>query len=577
MVPEPAARGDDGGVTTYAVEAGRRAWLALPRVRTWLEEARPATILVPAIVIQWITTLALALTVRHNGWLYYQGGDQLWHWISAWLLAHGELPATRVGHGWPAILAPLTTFGGPTLVPGLPGVVLLDVLVLGPIALLCIYGIAKQIGGAVFGYWATLLWLAVPFIGIKYTDHFYHQRYTELTLPQAFGLTAMSDFPSMVAVLVCVYFAFRIMKRPDTIDALACGLAGGTAFAIKPSNSVFLAGIILGLAYRRRLAGAAYVLAGLTPALVTLALWKYRGLGNLPLLQSEGAVRLASGAHAQLVAFNPLHKYVQFDWHHLDLQLQSIKEHFWSVRVIEWLVIGGLIGLARRSWTALLVVGGWFAAFVVTKGTYQYASIDDASIFRIMMPSYPAFVLMIASLVFLVPRRRHPRMEPVAQPTPPGNARRRVMLLGAAGAFFALYPFVLVAAASPLHGPEPRAYVSVGLLRSIDPSLRLLTKVEGRRVQLTWKNAQPAGTGVFYRIWRSNAPDGGATCNSVPNGADDCELTMQDLGARRSGRFVDTPGHGRFTYRLGLAANWLDSPLYGDVYSLGPPVVVRVP
>src|SRR6185312_11663086 len=50
--------------------------------------------------------------------------------------------------------------------------------------------------------------------------------------------------------------------------------------------------------------------------------------------------------------------------------------------------------------------------------------------------------------------------------------------------------------------------------------------------------------------------------------ADDCELTMQDLGARRSGRFVDKPGPGRWTYRLGLAANWLNDPFYGDVYSL---------
>ena len=52
---------------------------------------------------------------------------------------------------------------------------------------------------------------------------------------------------------------------------------------------------------------------------------------------------------------------------------------------------------------------------------------------------------------------------------------------------------------------------------------------------------------------------------------------MTDAGAHGGGRFVDTPGPGRWTYRLALAANWLDSPLYGDVYSVGPPVAVRVP
>ena len=52
---------------------------------------------------------------------------------------------------------------------------------------------------------------------------------------------------------------------------------------------------------------------------------------------------------------------------------------------------------------------------------------------------------------------------------------------------------------------------------------------------------------------------------------------MDDLGAHGGGTFVDKPGHGRWTYRLGIAANWLNSPLYGDIFSFGPPVVVRVP
>jgi hypothetical protein len=127
-----------------------------------------------------------------------------------------------------------------------------------------------------------------------------------------------------------------------------------------------------------------------------------------------------------------------------------------------------------------------------------------------------------------------------------------------------------------MHGPSPDAYVSVGLLRSVDTSLRLTPTVDGRRVRLAWKNSQPAGTGVFYRIWRSGDADGGATCNPVSGGADDCQLSMTDLGAGHAGGFVDKPGKGRWTYRLGLAANWLNSPLYGDVYSVGPPIVVTV-
>jgi hypothetical protein len=564
-------------VTTYAVDAGRRAWETLPRVRAWLENVRSAKLLVPAIAVQWLTTLALALTVRHNGWLFYQGGDQLWYYDSGWLLAHGQIPVAFVSHGWPAFLAPIAALGGPTVVPALPAIVLFNVLVLGPAALLCIYGIANRIGGKLFAYWAVVLWLAVPFIGIKFTDYLYHQRYTELTLPQGFGLTAMADFPSMVAVLVCIYFALRVLERPDTVEALAAGLAAGAAIAIKPSNSVFVAGLILGVLYRRRFAGVVYLLAGLAPAIATLALWKYRGLGYLPLFQAHGGVKLALGAHEDLVAFNPLHKYVHFDFHKLNLNLLGIKEHFWSMRVVEWLVIAGLIGLSRRSLTAFLVVGGWFAAFVLTKATYAGASTDDASVFRIMMPSYPAFILLLASLVFLFPGRRRARFD-VAQPRQPRtHARRRLALLAAGAAVFALYPLALVAAASPLQGPQPRAYEAFGLLRSIDPGLRLTAASVGHRVRLSWSDSQPAGTKVFYRIWRTKAPNGGASCLPVPHAAANCQLAMDDAGAHAGGSWLDNPGRGRWTYRLGLAANWLNSPLFGDVYSLGPPVTARVP
>ena len=81
---------------------------------------------------------------------------------------------------------------------------------------------------------------------------------------------------------------------------------------------------------------------------------------------------------------------------------------------------------AARSRCAL-VVGGWFAAFVVTKGTYQYASVDDASIFRIMMPVVSGVRAAARSLVFLVPRRRR---EPAARPR---STRRPAMHDGASG------------------------------------------------------------------------------------------------------------------------------------------------
>lgn len=565
-------------MTTIAYEAGRRAWSTLPRFRAWLEGVRPVKLLAPAIALQWLSTLGLALAVRHNGWLYYQGGDQLWYYGSGWLLAHGVLPRTLIGPGLPVLLAPVSLFGGPSLVPALPAIVLLNVLVLGPVALCCMYGIGNRIGGRVFAYWVVLLWIVVPVIGIKFADAGYHQRYTELTLPQSFGLTAMADFPSMVAVIVSIYFTIRILDRTDAVDGVAAGIAAGVAFGIKPSNAVFLLGPILALAYRRRFLGAAYIAAGLAPAVVTLALWKYRGLGTLPLFHAAGATRLALGANDQIVAsLNPFHKYVQLNWSHLQDNLLGIKEHFWSMRVVEWLVLAGLVGLARRSLVSLLLVGGWFAAFVVTKATYGNAGINDASVFRIMMPSFPAFVLMLAALVYLWPRHARATREqaPTRRTTLPPRAR--LALLAAGAVVFALSPLVVIGAAAPLRGPKPLGYEADVLLRPVDPSLRLTATRNGDAVRLSWDPAQPGMTKVFYRIWRSGAPTGGATCTPVPGGSDNCVIAMDDLGAHAGGAWVDRPGKGTWTYRLGLAANWLDSPDYGDVYSIGPPVRVRVP
>jgi hypothetical protein len=184
---------------------------------------------------------------------------------------------------------------------------------------------------------------------------------------------------------------------------------------------------------------------------------------------------------------------------------------------------------------------------------------------------------MLASLIYLFPGRRRARFDPAPAPRPRAQTKRRLALLGAGAAVFALYPFALVAAASPARGPRPSSYVAFGLLRSVDPTLRLTARAEGRQVHLAWTVARPGETQFFYRIWRANTPNGGATCSPVPRGADNCQLAMTDLGAHAGGSFFDRPGAGTWTYRLGFAANWLNSPLYGDIFSFGPPVLVHVP
>ena len=181
-------------VATTSLAAARGAG----RTLDYLLE-RPRTVLATLVGAQIATTLALALRVEHNGWVYFQGGDQIWFTTTGWLLGRLELAPTEASYLWPLVQAPITWLTGPTYVQALPVLVVLNVFVLGPIGLLCVYGIAARIGGRLLGYWTALLWVIAPYAAIPLFVDRYHEKWTEQFLPQATGLTAMADYPSMVA------------------------------------------------------------------------------------------------------------------------------------------------------------------------------------------------------------------------------------------------------------------------------------------------------------------------------------------------------------------------------------------
>jgi hypothetical protein len=557
------------------------AWLQRGRTRLGRAAERVERVPVPAVlgglvVVEWASVLALARTVRHAGWIYYQGGDQLWYYTLGWALGHGELRQTPVGYGWSALLAPFARIAGPNLVSALPAIVLFNVLVLLPIAMIALYGTAARIGGRLFGYWAVGLWIAVPFIGILFTDTGYHQRYTELLLPQALGLTALADFPTMVATLVSAYFCARVLfdDEPRAFDAVAAGAAAGIAIGIKPATALFLLGPALAFVYRRRFSTVGLFVAGIAPALLALAVWKERGLGNIPAFGNAFAThQLAAGFEGgQPLDAIDLGRYFQLNWSHLGNNLDLLREHFWSGRVLQWLVVAGLVGLGRQSRTALLLVGGWLAAFVVVKGSYTAASVEDGSIFRIMMPVFPAFILLLASLPLLFPHA--PRLlQPWRAAVAVSRAPVRWSLVGATLLLSAVVPLAAFAAADTQGGAAETAALGGTIMPiPMNVDLGVTARRSGSRVLLSWRAENSIGGPVFYRIWRGPAASGdGLTCPPAP-GARSCYIRLPEIGVSKTGSFVDRPGKGRWVYRVTVAANWLDDPNYGDIYLVSSPV-----
>ena len=563
-----------------------RTRAALGQARSHLARAAAAAdrlpvprVLAGLVAVEWACVLALALTVRHNGWIYYQGGDQLWYYSLGWLLGHGEIGTTLVGYGWAVVLAPFARIAGPNLVSALPAIVLFNVLVLLPVAMLALYGIAARIGGRLFGYWAVLLWIVVPFLGIAYANAGYHQRYTELLLPQALGLTALADFPTTVAALVCVYFCVRVLfdEEPRIVDALAAGAAAGAAIGIKPSTALFLVGPGLALVYRRRFSALGLFLGGMAPALAALAVWKERGLGRIPAFGNAYVPHrvAAGGAGGGPLAGLDLGRYFRLDWSHLGNNIDLLREHFWSGRVLQWLVIAGLVGVARRSLTSFLLVGGWIGAFIVVKGSYAAASVEDSSVFRIMMPAFPAFILLLAAIPLLAPHAPK-QLRAWAPAFPAQPRRRRIWALTAALVVSGLVPLVAFAGARTSGGSAQTAQLgpqTPPIPTNID--LGVTAQGAGGGVTLRWKATDAAGGPVFYRIWRGPAARGdGLTC-PVLRLARYCIVGLPEVGVTRGTTFSDNPGPGRWVYRVTVAANWLNDPAYGDIYLVSTPVVVR--
>jgi hypothetical protein len=557
----------------------------------WIVAHQPWSILAPLLAVQWLAVLGLAVSVHHNGWLFYQGGDQTFYWTDAHLLTKWTLPLSAVGYAWSYMLMPIALVAGANVLSGLPAVVLLNTLVLLPVALLCVYGIGTRIAGRIFGYWAALLWVVVPYAAIPMFDHRYHQKYVEITLPQQLGLGVLGDFPSMVFLLLTAFLLVRAVDTCDWRDAALAGIVLSFAIGIKPSNTLFVGAAVLCLLVARRWLQLGTLLAAMVPGLLLLALWKERGLGQLPAFASLGGnqgqpATVAAGLPLESLT-TPFHKYIDLNWGQLHRNIDGVREFFWAVRPLEFVPLAGLLAIGRRSWPKAVLVFFWFTIFFFAKGSSDQANVEDASFFRLLMPSFPAFLLLLASLPLLVPDfGPTKRLWSVPAPSAWRPGRR---LFAVVATVAVVLPLIVIAGTSAQSKAEAVTVPVQGVFVPVRDMHLEATVIEGR-VRLRWQ-PYTGTTRIFYTVLRSRPikPDpsnpkerksiDGIACRPRINGSPiDCEVYMERLAATRLPTYVDRPRKGgQWTYRVTVSANWVDDPSLGDALLLSKPVTVTIP
>jgi hypothetical protein len=553
-------------VAAISVTAARGAGRTLDHL---LE--RPRSVLATLAGAQIAATIVFAFLVEHNGWVYYQGGDQIWFTTTGWLAGRLELAQTDASYLWPLVQAPITWVTGPTYVQALPPLVVLNVFVLGPIGLLCLYGIAARIGGRLLGYWAAALWVIAPYAAIPLFVDRYREKWTELFLPQATGLTAMADYPSMIAVLAAAYFLTRSLSPDRVTDAALAGLLLGAAGGLKPAN--FLLGFGAALAYplARRWREAVAFGVALSPALLLLAFWKQRTLGEIPVFALEQA-RLAAAATPLAVDLN-LDEYIQLDVDHWRTQMDQLREFFWSPRFAQWAPIAGVVAVLRVGrYPVAALLGGWLAAFLVIKGFSPRGTIESGSFWRLLMPAWPAYLLLLASIPLLVPtlfRRLGGRVHgPTDRPL-----RARWVL--AALVITVLLPGAAIAASTRLE-QQVHALVpwtpSGEILTPVDTSIELEGEQVAEGLRLSWTGGAWRAD-VFYRVYRGTQAGGDDLLCSTSNRVSwICYFYGEPVGTTRDQTFLVANPQPGAAYRIGVGTNWANDPSLGDIFAFSPPV-----
>jgi hypothetical protein len=336
------------------------------------------------VAAQWGAAAWVASAAAHTGRLYGDPQETAALHGAARAVLHGHLPHDGGGFLWPVLTAPFAAAGSAPSA-GLAALVLVQVVVLLPAALLAVVGTASELAGRAFGAFAGAVWILLPLAGYHYFDFRMKPPTLDLFLPQALGLADSTAFPATVAVAVAAYLLVRALRSGSPRDAAWAGLAASVAAALSVAAVVFVAAALAALALRRRSAPLGVATAAALPGLLAALLWHL---------------------HAPHAGAPVLH----WDWGQFHANVMGFREYGWSLRVVEWLPIAGTIALLRRSPATAVALAGGFWAFVLLRGAVPntFSTGDglhpSAGFLVLLLPALPAFSLLVAALPLLVPR-----------------------------------------------------------------------------------------------------------------------------------------------------------------------------
>ncbi|MGZ4353164.1 MAG: hypothetical protein ACXVZ4_06440 [Gaiellaceae bacterium] len=264
------------------------------------------------------------------------------------------------------------------------GLLVLQVGLLLPLALVSVYALVAAISDARLGLCAAALWALGPFAVAPLWDGRYRGLYEDRFLAPLVGLTHEPGFRAAVLVTAALALTALALRRESAVAAAAAGLAASAAAWADASAVIALGVPALALLAGRRRGAAAAALAGVVPGAIALAL-----AGDLPSFPTSHAA-----------------------WSHLDANELGFQEYFWSMRLLQWLPLAGALGLARRSVPLALALLAVVAGWLIVEGSSVGAQVSNGTFLPALLPAAPAYCALAAGIVLLVPPLRIAKAQP---------------------------------------------------------------------------------------------------------------------------------------------------------------------